>query len=123
MQIHIGNTILIGSFLIVMFAEKFTMFIVAMVILTAGEMLVSPAFPTMANELAPRGQAGFYQGFINSAASSGRMLGPLIGGILIDIYSITTFIIILLFLMLITYLTTQIYDYRIGRTKITQKKT
>lgn len=122
LQIHVGNIILMGAFLIVIFAEEFTMFVVAMVILTAGEMLVSPAFPTMANELAPRGKAGIYQGFITSASSGGNMVGPLLGGILIDLYNIKTFILILLFLMLITYLTTQIYDHGSGKTKTTKRK-
>lgn len=117
MQIHVGNTFLMVSFFIAIFANKFLIFIVAVVILTVGEMLVSPAFSTIASELAPKGQSGFYQGFINSASSSGNMLGPLIGGIFIDFYNIRIFFSILLSLMLITYLTTQKYDYIICRRK------
>lgn len=109
-HIYIGNTIIIGSFLTVMVAKSFTMFIVAMVILTIGEMLVWPAIPTLANELAPKGRAGFYQGFINSVASGGRMLGPVIGGLIVDIYNIQLLFFILLALLLIPYLTTQIFD-------------
>ena len=71
-----------------MFAGDFTMFSVAMVILTVGEMLVWPAIPTLANELAPKDQAGFYQGLVNSIAAAGRMLGPVLGGLIVDIYNI-----------------------------------
>src|SRR5699024_3302987 len=47
MHIYIGNTILLISFLIAMFAEEFTVFVVAMTILTVGEMLVWPAVPSL----------------------------------------------------------------------------
>ena len=53
-HIHIGTCILIISFTIAMFAENFTMFAVAMVILTIGEVLVWPAIPTLANKLSPK---------------------------------------------------------------------
>lgn len=109
-QIYIGNTILILSFLIAMFAEQFTIFAVAMVILTFGEMLVWPAVPTLANQLAPPGRAGFYQGFINSVAAGGRMIGPVFGGFVVDLFNIELLFYVLLFLMLIPYATTIVFD-------------
>ncbi|HLR75247.1 MAG TPA: MFS transporter [Virgibacillus sp.] len=110
MHIYIGNTILLISFLIAMFAEEFTVFVVAMTILTVGEMLVWPAVPSLANELAPKGRAGFYQGFVNSVAAGGRMLGPVIGGLIVDIYNIQLLFFVILFVMLIPFITTQFYD-------------
>jgi len=110
MHIYIGNTILLISFLIAMFAEEFTVFVVAMTILTVGEMLVWPAVPSLANELAPKGRAGFYQGFVNSVAAGGRMLGPIIGGLIVDIYNIQLLFFVILFVMLIPFITTQFYD-------------
>lgn len=109
-HIYIGNAILIISFAIAMFAEQFTIFVVAMIILTVGEMLVWPAIPSLANDLAPKGRAGFYQGFVNSVASGGRMIGPILGGLIVDIYQIRLLFFIVIFIMFIPFLTTMIYD-------------
>ncbi|WP_099160112.1 MDR family MFS transporter [Virgibacillus ndiopensis] len=109
-QIYVGTTILITSFIIVMFAEEFTVFVIAMVILTIGEMIVWPAIPTLANDLAPKGRAGFYQGFVNSVAAAGRMVGPVIGGLIVDVYNIQLLFFVLLFLLLIPFVTTYFYD-------------
>ncbi|MEN1967348.1 MFS transporter [Lentibacillus sp. N15] len=109
-HIYIGNAILFISFTIAMFAEKFTMFAVAMVILTVGEMLMWPAVPTIASKLAPKGRAGFYQGFVNSVSAAGRMVGPVFGGLIVDIFHIQLLFYILLGLMLIPFLTTYLYD-------------
>ncbi|HLS07533.1 MFS transporter, partial [Lentibacillus sp.] len=107
--------IFLGSFLVGMFARDFAFFAVAMVILTLGEMLVWPAVPTLAHKLAPKGRAGFYQGFVNSVGSAGRMVGPFLGGLIVDLYNIEVLFFVLLGLLLIPYVTTRVYD--IGVTK------
>lgn len=112
-HIYIGTTIMIGSFLVVMHAETFTMFAVAMTILTLGEVLMWPAFPTLANELAPKGREGLYQGLVNSIATIGRMTGPLLGGFIVDYYNMEILFYILLVLLLIPYFTTFFYDKRL----------
>jgi len=114
-QIYVGTTIFLGSFLVGMFARDFAFFAVAMVILTLGEMLVWPAVPTLAHKLAPKGRAGFYQGFVNSVGSAGRMVGPFLGGLIVDLYNIEVLFFVLLGLLLIPYVTTRVYD--IGVTK------
>ena len=80
------------------------------IILTIGEILVWPTFPTIANKLAPKEREGFYQGFVNSTATGGRVLGPLLGGIAVDYFGIHVLFIILLFLLCIGTLTTILYD-------------
>ncbi|WP_430790911.1 MDR family MFS transporter [Virgibacillus flavescens] len=109
-QIYIGVSIIIIAFVITMFAEAFTLFAVSMVILTIGEMIVWPAIPTLANDLAPKGRAGFYQGFVNSVGAAGRMIGPLLGGIVVDLFNIQLLFFILIGLLVIPYLTTLLYD-------------
>lgn len=96
-QMVLGLAIMFISFIVVAFAEEFTMFIVSMVILTLGEMFVWPAVPTIANQLAPPGKIGFYQGIVNSTATIGRMIGPVLGGIVADLYGMS---IMLLFITL-----------------------
>lgn len=109
-HIYIGNTILIISFIIAMFAKDFTIFAVAMVILTFGEMLVWPAIPSLANNLAPKGRAGFYQGFVNSVAAGGRMIGPVIGGLVVDLFNIHLLFYGLLIILFIPFATTVLYE-------------
>ncbi|MBT9259551.1 MAG: MFS transporter [Clostridiales bacterium] len=55
-------------------------------LMTVGEILVWPAVPAAAQRLAPKGQEGAYQGVVGSAASLGRMVGPLLGGWIYDTY-------------------------------------
>lgn len=109
-HIFIGAGIMVFSYIIAMMAGEFTMFAVGMVILTMGEMLMWPAVPSLANELAPPGRAGFYQGFVNSVAAAGRMLGPVVGGLIVDLYNIQLLFYILLALFIIPFITTSLFD-------------
>lgn len=114
-HIYIGTGIFFVSFLVASFADGFAMFAVAMVILTFGEMLIWPAVPTLANELAPKGRTGFYQGFVNSIAAAGRMTGPFIGGLIVDLYDIQVLFFVLFGLLIIPFVTTKLYDRGIHR--------
>ncbi|QFF99760.1 MFS transporter [Psychrobacillus glaciei] len=109
-QIIIGIVIFMGSFVVVAFAESYAMFITAMVILTIGEMFVWPAVPTLADKLAPKGREGFYQGIVNSMATIGRMIGPFVGGILVEAYGTPMMILILTSLMIFAIITSLLYD-------------
>ena len=73
----IGYVILLGKF-------PYISYIIAMLILTLGEMLILPAVPAAAAQLAPQGKKGAYQGIIGGATSGGRMIGPLLGGMMYD---------------------------------------
>lgn len=109
-QMLIGLFIFVGSFVLVSFAETFTEFLIAMVILTFGEILLWPAIPTIASQIAPKGRNGFYQGIVNSAATVGKMIGPVAGGFFVDLYDMHTMILILTSLLVITFFTTVFYD-------------
>jgi MFS family permease len=112
-QIIIGTIIFIISFAVAASAEKFMWFIAAMTILTVGEMLIWPAVPTIASQLAPEGREGFYQGIVNSTATGGRMIGPLLGGILVDLYGMSMLFTVLIGLFVLTIFTTLIYDRKL----------
>jgi MFS family permease len=116
-QIIIGTIIFILSFAVAASAEKFMWFIVSMTILTIGEMLIWPAVPTIADQLAPPGREGFYQGIVNSTATGGRMIGPVLGGLLVDIYGMSMLFTVLMVLFVITIFTTIIYDRKLKATK------
>lgn len=112
-QINVGLVIFIISFAIVGVAEQYTAFVVAMIIITIGEMFVWPAVPTVANQLAPKGREGFYQGIVNSTATGGRMLGPFMGGVLVDLSGMGMLFGVLMGLMVIAIFTTSIYDRKL----------
>ena len=116
LQIIIGMVIFMVSYAVAAGAQAFSGFVAGMVILTIGEMLIWPAVPTIANDLAPKGREGFYQGIVNSTATGGRMIGPLMGGILVDLYGMPMLFAILIALMFIGIFTTVIYDRKIRET-------
>jgi MFS family permease len=114
-QITLGLVIFIFSFIILIFAEQFSIFVIAMIVLTIGEMLVWPAVPTIANSLAPKGREGFYQGIVNSTATGGRMIGPLFGGIIVDLYGIQMLFYLLIGLFFVAIYAVLTYDLRLKR--------
>ena len=82
---------------------------IAMIVLTIGEMLVWPGVPSIAAELAPQGRAGFYQGIVNSTATGGRMLGPLFGGMIADLFNINILFQTIIGLMVLAFMLTIVY--------------
>jgi MFS family permease len=120
-QMIIGIAIFIISFLVAAKAAAFSGFLVGMIILTIGEMFIWPAVPTVAFSLAPKGREGFYQGIVNSTATGGRMIGPLLGGILVDFYDMPMLFIVLISLFIISIFTTVFYDRNLAHEKYTAK--
>ncbi|MHA6260418.1 MDR family MFS transporter [Sporosarcina sp. CAU 1771] len=110
-QMLLGIAIFIVSYIVLAYANSFKIFIVAMIIVSFGEMIAWPAIPTLASKLAPKGREGFYQGIVNSSATIGRMIGPLAGGILVDLYGMQPMMFILTGLMSVAVITTILYDY------------
>lgn len=120
LQILFGLAIMLVSFFVVSLANSLNIFIVAMVILTFGEMIAWPAFPTLANQLAPKGKEGFYQGIVNSAGTVGKMIGPMAGGILADLYGVQIALWILTGLMSLSVIPTLLYDRPLKRAGYTK---
>ena len=116
MQLAFGILVMMFSFFIILFAESFTMFAASMIILTVGEVFVWPAVPTIASQLAPEGRDGFYQGIVNSASTLGKMIGPFIGGIVVDQYGIAALIFILCVLFIIAVIPAVFYDKPLKKT-------
>ena len=109
-QIVVGLVIFMISYVVTSIADQFTMFVAGMVILTLGEMFVWPVIPTIAAQLAPKGKEGFYQGVVNSTGTVGKMIGPILGGYLVDHYGMGTMFLIMPLLLIIGIATTLVYD-------------
>ncbi|PYZ93971.1 MFS transporter [Salipaludibacillus keqinensis] len=120
-QIYVGIGIFMIAFLVLAQAEVFTAFVVAMIILTVGEMFVWPAVPTIAYQLAPEGKAGFYQGIVNSIGTGGRLIGPLFGGIMADVFGMSALFYTLVVLFLIPFVMTKIFDRGIPHLSFTRE--
>ena len=115
LQMFIGLTIFIVSYLVTSIAEQFTMFVVGMVILTLGEMFVWPAVPAIANQLAPKGRMGAYQGIVNASSTVGKAFGPVVGGVLVDVFDMKVMFYSMILLILIGYYFLYIYDRGISK--------
>lgn len=118
-QIIIGTLIFTVAYYIASEAQQFTGFAVAMFIMTIGEMLVWPAVPTIAARLAPAGREGFYQGIVNSTATAGKMIGPILGGILVDQYGMHTLFTVMMGMFFLSLITTSIFDKKLVKYKDT----
>ncbi len=58
----------------------------AIVIITSGEMVFQPVSLAVVGELAPQDRRGRYMGFFELAEMMGMSAGPLVGGILLDVF-------------------------------------
>ncbi|MDR3599597.1 MAG: MFS transporter [Desulfosporosinus sp.] len=83
-QFYLASLLLTSGYVILLGRFPYISYIIAMLILTLGEMLILPAIPAAAAQLAPQGKKGAYQGIIGGATSGGRMIGPLLGGMMYD---------------------------------------
>ncbi|EJO7174394.1 MFS transporter [Staphylococcus pseudintermedius] len=109
-QLYFGLVVFILSFFVTSFATSFSIFVVGMVIMTFAEMFVWPAVPTIANNLAPKGREGVYQGIVNSASTVGKAFGPLVGGILVDVFNMQIMFLSMIGLLVIAMAFLTIYD-------------
>ncbi|MDE9802198.1 MFS transporter [Staphylococcus pseudintermedius] len=112
-QLYFGLVVFILSFFVTSFATSFSIFVVGMVIMTFAEMFVWPAVPTIANNLAPKGREGVYQGIVNSASTVGKAFGPLVGGILVDVFNMQIMFSSMIGLLVIAMAFLTIYDRKV----------
>ncbi|MFD1410492.1 MDR family MFS transporter [Lapidilactobacillus gannanensis] len=83
-RLYTGFFMFTGSFAILLTAKHYAFFILAMAVLTIGEVIAFPAVSTFVNERASYQEKGKYQGLVTMAASAGRAVGPLIGALIIE---------------------------------------
>lgn len=85
-QLYLGLALFVCTFLLLQGQPSYGLLVGGMVVLTLGEVLLWPGFPAAADQIAPPGRKGTVQGFIASAGTAGRMVGPLLGGFIYDQY-------------------------------------
>ncbi len=82
----IGSLIYAVGYLSVGFAQNFSFLIVSMAIITTAEMVITPASQSYASKIARVENRGRYLAFYNLAQTFGWAFGPLLGGILLDLF-------------------------------------
>jgi MFS family permease len=108
-QMFLGSFLYLVVLLLLFSSNAYPIYVVAMVILTLGEMLLWPIIPAAVAQLSPPSRLGFLQGFIGSAATIGRMLGPLVGGLLYDHTTFHTLLLVMMCIWVIPILCFTIY--------------
>lgn len=83
-QFYLACFLLGISFMILLVQPSYIFYLLAVLVLTLGEMLVLPAVPAAAAQIAPEDKIATYQGIAAGAASGGRVLGPFLGGLVFD---------------------------------------
>lgn len=83
-QMFVGTALFACAFGVMLASDEYPAFAASMTLLTAGEMFLWPAVPAAVAQLSPPSRLGFFQGFIGTAVSTGRMAGPVVGGLLFD---------------------------------------
>ncbi|HEY8345893.1 MAG TPA: MFS transporter [Symbiobacteriaceae bacterium] len=83
-QMYAGTLLFVCSYLLMLGPDRYGLYVASMTLLTLGEMFLWPVVPAAVAQLSPPSRLGFFQGFIGSATTAGRMIGPVIGGLLYD---------------------------------------
>ena len=84
LPVYVGAIFCGTSFILLIWAHQYWLFLVAMIVLTVGEATAFPAIPAIVNDLSPMTVKGKYQGMTNAFSSAGKALGPLFGGLIIE---------------------------------------
>ncbi len=91
-KIRKAHALILGSilygfgYLFMGWIDAFGWAILAMVIITIGEIIFSPVSTSVVGEFAPADQRGRYMGFFGWSETLGIAFAPLIGGVLLDTF-------------------------------------
>ena len=83
-QLILGALVYAVGYSMIGFWAGFNFFIIAMVVVTVGEVFMSPPSLALTARLAPEGRMGRYMGIYGFFVASGWSFGPLYGGLILD---------------------------------------
>ena len=70
-----------------MCAKDYAHLMISMIIVTCGEVMACPIIPAIVANWSSDSERGKYQGFVSIAASTGHAVGPLLGGVIVEMFS------------------------------------
>ncbi len=83
-QLIIGALIYAVGYSLMGLAASFVLFVIPIVVVTIGEITMSPASLTLTSKMSPSGRTGRYMGIYGFVTAAGWSFGPLYGGIILD---------------------------------------
>ncbi|WP_461214264.1 MDR family MFS transporter [Lacticaseibacillus sp. GG6-2] len=110
-----GFALFAVSFVILLAAQHYWQFMLAMAVLTVGEVLALPAVSTYVDLFSPPDARGRYQAVVQMLASAGRAVGPLMGALLIDATNYHVLFSVLIIVLLAVNLTFSFQAARVRR--------
>jgi MFS family permease len=85
-QMALGAFIYAVAYFMVGLSVQYAAFVVSIIIITAGELIISPPALAITANLAPPDKVGRYMGIYGFAVTGGWSLGPLVGSILLEVF-------------------------------------
>jgi MFS family permease len=82
----LGNLLYAGGFAMYGFVSSYSYFLLAMVIITIGEMVIAPVIQTVIANMAPQDMRGRYMAAFQLGRGTASAVGPMIAGIVLDYY-------------------------------------
>lgn len=114
LRLGVGFTLFGTAFLLLIPAHSYWMFILAMGVLTLGEILALPSVATYVDLYTSPAEKGRFQGYVQMFASAGRAVGPLAGALVIEAVGYHP---LFLALAVILYLSIAIFAWRAALVK------
>lgn len=109
-RLYLGFALFASSFLILIGANSYWHYLLAMFILTCGEALAFPAVSAYVHMHAPKSQAGRYQGLVLAGTSAGRALAALFGAVLLNFIKMPILLLILASLIILALINFSIFN-------------
>lgn len=86
-MMFLGNMLYAVGFAMYGFVSSYALFLLAMAIITIGEMVSSPILQSMVAQIAPETMRGRYMAVFNLSFGTAQAIGPLAAGIIMDNYN------------------------------------
>ena len=83
-QLALGGLIYSIGYGLIGFYSSFNFFLLTIIIITFGEMVMSPPSLALTSKMAPEGRMGRYMGIFGFFVASGWSFGPLYGGFILE---------------------------------------
>jgi MFS family permease len=83
----LGNLLYAGGFAMYGFVKGYPAFLLAMVVITLGEMVIAPVIQTVVAYIAPHDMRGRYMAAFQIGRQSAAAIGPLVAGVVLDNYN------------------------------------
>ncbi|EJE99726.1 MDR family MFS transporter [Liquorilactobacillus mali] len=110
-KVYLGYVMFVAAFASLIFAKDYLHFMISMIIVTFGEVIAFPVIPAIVAKLSSNSERGKYQGFVSIAASIGHAVGPLLGGVIVEMFSYELLFETIVFLVLVFTIISLIITY------------